>query len=169
LICQVFDEREDRQIEICACLQTAAAVHEFEARFAFVSVTLAYRTNLDRLQVAVSMLVPVVFAVGLYARRRSGAARDGSAWSVLPGFLLAFVALVVLNSAGAVPRALASQLGQVSRWCLVIAIAALGVRTSLGQLAALGWRPFAVLVVETLWLAGTVLMALHWLPPGTSG
>jgi uncharacterized integral membrane protein (TIGR00698 family) len=119
--------------------------------------------------VRVSMLVPVVFAVGLYARRRSGAARPASSWSVLPGFLLAFVALVALNSAGAVPQALASQLGQVSRWCLVIAIAALGVRTSLGQLAALGWRPFAVLVVETMWLAGTVLLALHWFPPSTGG
>jgi uncharacterized integral membrane protein (TIGR00698 family) len=119
--------------------------------------------------IRVSMLVPVVFAVGLYARRLSGTARAASAWSVLPGFLIAFVALVLLNSAGAIPQTLAVQLGQVSRWCLVIAIAALGVRSSLGQLAALGWRPLAVLLAETLWLAGAVLLALHWLPLGMAG
>ena len=46
---------------------------------------------------------------------------------------------VALNSAGAVPAEAARALGQVSRWCLVISIAALGVKTSFEKLAALGW------------------------------
>jgi uncharacterized membrane protein YadS len=35
----------------------------------------------------------------------------------------------------------------------VLAIAALGMKTSFRQLARMGWRPVALIVAETLWLA----------------
>jgi uncharacterized membrane protein YadS len=38
-----------------------------------------------------------------------------------------------------------------------MAIAALGIKTSFAQLARAGWRPFALILVETLWLAAFVL------------
>jgi uncharacterized membrane protein YadS len=76
---------------------------------------------------------------------------------ILPGFLVAFVLLVALNSAGVVPPGIARSLGEVSRWCLVIAIAALGVKTSFMQLAELGWKPVAMIVAETAFIAAVVL------------
>ena len=39
----------------------------------------------------------------------------------------------------------------------VVAIAALGTKTSIGQLAAAGWRPMALILAETLFLALGVL------------
>ena len=41
-------------------------------------------------------------------------------------------------------------------------------KTSFAQLANAGWRPFLLLLVETLWMAAFVLVAielrsLHWL------
>jgi uncharacterized membrane protein YadS len=39
-------------------------------------------------------------------------------------------------------------------------LAALGVKTSFMQLAQAGWWPFALLLVETLWMAGFVLVAI---------
>ena len=39
-----------------------------------------------------------------------------------------------------------------------MAIAALGMKTSFAQLAGAGWRPFMLILVETLWLAGLVLV-----------
>jgi uncharacterized integral membrane protein (TIGR00698 family) len=107
----------------------------------------------------VAMLVPVVLLVGLFARRQ-GARDDAVAPPLLPGFLLGFLALVAVNSAGGIPTAAGGVLAQVSRWCLVIAIAALGVRSSLGQLASMGWRPVALLVVETAWLAALALAVI---------
>jgi uncharacterized integral membrane protein (TIGR00698 family) len=118
----------------------------------------------------VALLVPVVFAASLYTRRLGqlgGAKSSGSAWSVLPLFLLGFIALVILNSATAIPESLTIGLTHISRWCLVISIAALGMRTSLGKLASLGWRPVALLVAETAWLALLVLLMLWLLPLGT--
>ena len=59
-----------------------------------------------------------------------------------------------------VPPAVQTGLNDVSRACLVVAIAALGVKTSFMQLAQAGWRPFALLLVETVWMAGFVLAAI---------
>jgi uncharacterized membrane protein YadS len=52
----------------------------------------------------------------------------------------------------------------VSRACLVLAISALGIKTSFAQLARAGWRPFVLLLVETVWMAGFVLGAIWWRP-----
>lgn len=96
----------------------------------------------------VAMLVPVVLGLSLALSRgqREGRVR-------LPGFLLGFVALVILNSLGFVPAALAAFLSDVSRWALVAAIAALGMKTMLGQIATVGPRALLLVVLETLWIA----------------
>ena len=64
-----------------------------------------------------------------------------------------FVLLAAANSAGWVPPQAGDALASLSRWCLVAAIAALGVMTSFAELAALGWQPVILLVSETLFLA----------------
>ena len=65
--------------------------------------------------------------------------------------------MVAINSTGFVPQALAAGMSELSRCCLVVAIASLGVKTSLQKLASVGWRPIALLVGETLFLALLVL------------
>ncbi|MNC82558.1 hypothetical protein D3C75_1361200 [compost metagenome] len=52
-------------------------------------------------------------------------------------------------------------MSDISRVCLVIAIAALGLKTSLQKLATVGWRPIALLVGETLFLAMLVIGLLY--------
>ena len=48
----------------------------------------------------------------------------------------------------------------VSRWCLVTAIAALGMKTSFKALVAVGWRPVALMILETVWIGGLVMAAV---------
>ncbi len=50
----------------------------------------------------------------------------------------------------------------VSRWCLLIAIAALGMKTSLKAMAEVGGRAIALIVAETLFLAILVLVIVVW-------
>lgn len=114
----------------------------------------------------VALLVPVVLIVSLYYRLRvCGSGRKGSVLAIMPMFLLGFVALVLLNSAGSISTEVATFLGVTSRWCLMFAIAALGVCSSFSSLATLGWRPIALLGVETVWLAALVLSVLWWMSP----
>lgn len=105
----------------------------------------------------VAMLVPVVIVLSLVFRTRGA---GGSRTPVLPWFLVLFVVLVGAASAGWVPPQAGDWLASVSRGCLVTAIAALGVMTSFGELAALGWQPVILLVSETLFLALLILGGL---------
>jgi uncharacterized integral membrane protein (TIGR00698 family) len=106
----------------------------------------------------VALLVPVVAALALAYRSPGGAgARRGL---MLPWFLVAFVVFAAANSAGLVPRTAADYLNHASRWCLVIAIAALGMKTSLAAMGKLGWRPIALMMVETVFLAALVIAAM---------
>ena len=79
----------------------------------------------------VAMLLPVVGSLSLLFPSHSGS----SAGRRLPGFLLFFAGLVLLNSLGLIPQVVLGVLKSVSRWCLVTAIAALGMKTSLKAIA----------------------------------
>jgi len=103
----------------------------------------------------VAMLVPIVMCFILLFRKSQG--ENQSKVPKLPGFLVAFVLLVIINSLGAIPASLADSMIDLSRWCLVTAIAALGIKTSFQKLAVVGWKPVILMVSETLFLLGLVL------------
>jgi uncharacterized integral membrane protein (TIGR00698 family) len=103
----------------------------------------------------VAMLLPVVFAIALVAARGRGG--PVGARPPIPLFLLGFAGLVALNSLGVLSKPVVDGAGEVSRWCLVTAIAALGMKTSFKELVSAGWRPVALMVGETAWIAGLVL------------
>lgn len=109
----------------------------------------------------VALLVPVVFAVALVARRLTSEATMGTKRPpLLPAFLIVFLVLVAANSAGLVPRAVQTVLADASRWCIVVSIAALGVKTSLASLAEVGRPAILLMVAETAFigLAGMALV-----------
>jgi uncharacterized integral membrane protein (TIGR00698 family) len=103
----------------------------------------------------VSMLAPVILTLSLVFRNAN--ASGGKKAFPLPAFVIAFAALVVANSLGLVPTVVQEPLVDLSRWCLVSAIAAIGMKTSLGAMAKLGFQHIAVVIGETLLLAGMVL------------
>ena len=101
--------------------------------------------------IRVACLVPVVITISLLMHRRRSP--DAAREPLLPWFLVAFVVLVIVNSAGWVPAQMQSMLTPVSSWCLLTAVAALGVKTSLKALADVGPAPVSVMVVQTIFLA----------------
>lgn len=107
----------------------------------------------------VSMLVPAV-VVFMFLYRRNRQEGSGQKVPMLPSFLLAFIALVVINSFGWFPPVVVDGLTDLSRWCLVTAIAALGIKTSFQKLAVVGWKPVILMVTETIFLLLFVLAAI---------
>jgi uncharacterized membrane protein YadS len=105
------------------------------------------------------MLVPVVFVLSLAFGRRGEGARQFP----VPMFVVAFCVLVALNSAGWIPAAIDRVAESASGWFLVAAIAGVGIKTSLGQLAQVGFAPVGVMVAESLFLAAWVLVGVVWL------
>ncbi|SFC37735.1 conserved hypothetical integral membrane protein [Pseudomonas citronellolis] len=109
----------------------------------------------------VAMLLPVILCAAMITRAR-GVAPGSKRPPLLPWFAVGFVALAALNSTGLVPAALQQVGGKLSQWCLVIAIAALGMKTQLRELATVGLRPILLMVGETVFLAALVLAMLRW-------
>jgi len=109
----------------------------------------------------VAMLLPVI-ALTVVSYRRAGAEPGAKRPPLLPSFAVAFAALVALNSLGMIPQA-ATKLGaDISQWCLVAAVAALGTKTRFRELAGIGFKPVAMMVGETVFLAGLVVVFLHF-------
>lgn len=124
----------------------------------------------------VSMLAVVVVIVSaMFKADRERAEREwqtaGRAGEVkqqplVPWFLWVFLALVIVNSAGWLSTEVAQVVGAVSRLCLVVAIAALGLKTSFEQLAKAGWQPITLIFIETVWMALFVLAAVTLVQSG---
>ncbi|WP_114973843.1 YeiH family protein [Rhodoferax ferrireducens] len=110
----------------------------------------------------VTLLVPVVAVLAYYWRQRriDSPSHAGKPGPLLPFFLIGFMALVLINSSGVITPRLVEGVSQISRVCLVIAIAALGIKTSFEDLVKLGWRPMALMLIETLWLAAVFVVYL---------
>jgi len=106
----------------------------------------------------VALLLPMVFAIAIALRGRRG--ETATSGFPLPIFLLGFVALVALGSVGWLSKGTIEGAGAVSRWCLVTGVSALGVKTSFGSLVRVGWKPIALMVVETAWIGAVVLCAV---------
>lgn len=104
----------------------------------------------------VAMLLPVILVAGQITRR-AGVAEGGARPPLLPWFIVVFIALVVINSLIALPAPITDLGNEISRWCLVASIAAIGVKTRLGEIVKVGIRPVILMFVETALLAAMAL------------
>ena len=109
----------------------------------------------------VAMLLPVVLVITLAAARGTGE-REPTEEKValLPGFLIAFVILAALNGFALVAKPVTGILIEASKWLLVISVAALGMKTSLREMMAVGTTAIALIAAETVFLA---LLVLSWI------
>lgn len=99
--------------------------------------------------IRVALLVPAVALVFVLFGRRG----DGVSAARLPVFIYAFIALLALNSLLSLPHAVHVAASHLSFGCILLAVAATGLRTSLVDLAGLGAKPFAALALQSLLLA----------------
>lgn len=106
----------------------------------------------------VSLLVPLVLLLGLLLRRGESGCGE------FPWFLLGFVALFAANSLGLLPAGLRELMTSASQWCLLVTMAALGMRTSVSDLQGQGWRPLSLLFALSAGLVFTVMGLLALLP-----
>jgi len=109
----------------------------------------------------VALLLPVCIAFGLALHVRGSEAAHAA--PVLPWFAVAFAILVGIASTGWIPAAVTDLGSVISRWFLVTAIAAIGMKTSLKSLVDMGLKPVMLIIVETLVLAGLVIGVLAWM------
>jgi len=115
----------------------------------------------------VAMLLPVIVVAALITRaqvkqvKMDDVANVGARPPLLPWFAVAFAVLVAINSTGWVPRPVQAAGNDLSRWCLIVSIAGIGMKTHLKELATVGFKPVALMLGETIFLAGLALLLLR--------
>ncbi|MEM8958948.1 MAG: YeiH family protein [Pseudomonadota bacterium] len=112
--------------------------------------------------IRVSMLAPVVLVFALVIRSMGNETSEKRP-PLVPGFVLAFLAFATLNSFGLVPLFIVETLTQLSRWALLISIAAVGMKTSLRSIMDVGGPAVVLIVAETVFIASFVLGGILWL------
>ena len=115
------------------------------------------------------MLAPVVLVFALVIRMRGESeslekSLEGKKRPPLvPGFVLGFLLLAGINSLNLIPEAVGSFLTDLSRWALLTAISAVGMKTSLRRIFDVGSQAIILIVAETLFIGVFILAGVHFL------
>ena len=102
--------------------------------------------------VRVAFLSFVVVCAALFYRAENKALNvdNGKSPPILPMFLVVFLGFVALNSMHFVPSEIAVPLVKLSKILLVASIIALGMKTQLGQLREVGYKPIILSIFSTI-------------------
>ena len=98
--------------------------------------------------IRVFMLVPILLCCALWFHRQKTDEMQNK--PSYPLFLLWFIGFVVLSSFQFIPGEISVYLKDISKACLMMAIAAVGMKTSMRALWSVGLRPALLIVTETL-------------------
>lgn len=115
--------------------------------------------------IRVAMLAPVVLVASVLIRSFATPDPDAKAPPLLPVFVIGFLVLAAINSLGFLPSFASDFLAEASRWMLLVAIAAVGMKTNLKQVLSVGPMAIGLIVMETLFIAVFILLGLMWIAP----
>lgn len=113
--------------------------------------------------IRVAMLAPVILIASIIVRRYANFEGPMQRPPILPGFVVGFLFLVCVNSFGLLPELVVSIAAELAGWALLIAIAAVGLKTSLGEVIKVGGPAITLLVIETVFIACFITAGLVWL------
>lgn len=117
--------------------------------------------------VRVAFLMPVVLCILLVVKintRHFQHAHNGITKSPgVPGFLIGFVILMTLNSLFTLPDLVIDSATHLSRFALIVAITAIGMKSNLRSLLTVGFKPIFLLLIESIWIAALILVCLPYL------
>ncbi len=112
----------------------------------------------------VALLAPLVTLAALWIARAHpvAAAGTGARVPMLPGFILAFLALVGVNSLLNLPAVVAENALLASKTLLLLAVTATAMRTRTDLLLQLGWRSVMPVLAATIASLGVALAFAKW-------
>jgi uncharacterized integral membrane protein (TIGR00698 family) len=107
--------------------------------------------------VRVAMLIPVAWVFLWLFKREQEVSGQPQQRFPIPAFLMAFVGMMLLTNFGLIPTELGDMFKLISRGCFVLAIVALGIKTSFKSLIDIGFKPIILVLTESLFIGALVL------------
>jgi uncharacterized integral membrane protein (TIGR00698 family) len=111
--------------------------------------------------VRVAALAPLVLLVGWMVTLKTPREPGARSPLPLPWYLIAFIALAAMTSFGLFEPRVVEGAALISRFCLLAAIAALGLKTKPGKLLQAGPALLTALVLQSVLLAGLVIGGVY--------
>ena len=110
------------------------------------------------------MLAPIVLILSIIVRIKTGSDQShGKKAPLIPLFVLGFLALAAINSMGLLSNNIIETINSISRWALLIAISAIGMKTSLKRVLDVGGPAILLIITETVFLAIFILIGIAYL------
>lgn len=105
----------------------------------------------------VAMLAPAALLISmLRVQGEEPSTAPKAAVPLPPAFLIAFILFAALTIAGPVPHAVVAVAAPLSRFLLVMAVAAIGLTLPWRAIKSFGWRPLALLLLLSLLLLSSM-------------
>ncbi|MGA1980825.1 MAG: putative sulfate exporter family transporter [Acidobacteriaceae bacterium] len=83
-------------------------------------------------------------------------------WQKFPKFILGFLAISILATAGFFTKGQLGSLASLSQWTFLPAFAGVGLQTNMKDLVGQGWRPLAVGILGEIFIAIITLGLVFW-------
>lgn len=114
--------------------------------------------------IRVSMLAPVVIALTVLLRDKHAEGEESGGKSpLIPTFVIAFLVLAVLRCLHLIPDPVVEVTTAASKWGLLAAIAAVGMKTSLRDIRNIGRTAVILILAETAFLFLFIVGGIHLL------
>lgn len=109
----------------------------------------------------VTLLFPLVLVISLAIRNSKALGKNQNKTPLLPKFIIIFIFGVIINSLNLIPDSLQFISGELSKWCLLLAIAAVGAKTKLKSLKIIGLTPAFLIIATSLFLLSYTLFFIN--------
>ena len=100
----------------------------------------------------VSLLLPLVLIISFFSYRLNLINKSEQKIKVIPYFLVFFIIFSLINSLGYFPKKINEVFNALSIWFILIAISAVGTKTKFQNLKLIGFMPFLLMILVTLFL-----------------
>jgi uncharacterized membrane protein YadS len=108
-----------------------------------------------------AMIGFVVLGYAIYwarkAKQQGVTQKAAFLWQKFPKFVLGFLLISILSTAGAFTSAQLTDLANLSRWAFLLTFAGVGLRTNFAEMRKQGFRPLVVGAVGEFAIAGVTL------------
>ena len=108
----------------------------------------------------VTLLFPTVLIISLLIRNTSNINNKNSKTPLIPIFIILFIFCTLINTFISIPNNIELFLNNISKWCLLVAIAAVGVKTRLEKLKTIGFLPSFLITIISIFLMIYVLFLI---------
>ena len=87
------------------------------------------------------MIIPAAFTLAIIQAKKEGESGNFSIGKIFPWFVAAFIAACIINSLHLIPAQASETWGNMGKFCIMMAMAAIGLSTNPGELIRHGKKP----------------------------